>query len=103
MNKVILMGRVGKDPESRDFGQGGQACNFSVATNETWKDKSGVKQEKTTWHKVVCYGKLAGICQEYVKKGKQILIEGKINTRSYDKEGAKVYITEVNADEVKFL
>lgn len=104
VNKVILIGNLGKDPEVR-FTPGGQAvANFSVATSDSWTDKSGHKQERTEWHRIVVWGKLAELCGEYLKKGRQCYIEGRLQTREWtDKEGRKNYTTEVVASSVTFL
>jgi single-strand DNA-binding protein len=104
VNKVILIGHLGQDPEVRFTPSGAAVANFSVATNESWTDKSGTKQEKTEWHKIVVWGKTAEICQKYLKKGKQIYIEGKLQTRQWEnKEGKTQYTTEINAQHVQFL
>jgi single-strand DNA-binding protein len=104
VNKVILIGNLGKDPEVR-FTPGGQAvANFSIATSDSWTDKSGHKQERTEWHRIVVWGKLAELCGEYLKKGRQCYIEGRLQTREWnDKEGRKNYTTEVVASSVTFL
>lgn len=104
VNKVILLGRLGSDPEVR-FTAGGQAvANFRIATSESWKDKSGQKQERTEWHRIVVWGKLAELCGEYLKKGRQVYLEGKIQTQEWtDKEGKKNYTTEIIAQHVTFL
>ncbi len=104
INKVILVGNLGKDPEVK-YTQGGTAfANFSIATSERWTDKNGEKQEKTEWHRVVAWGKLAEICGEYMSKGKQVYIEGKLQTRQWeDKDGNTRYTTEVKADNVMLL
>lgn len=105
INKVILIGNLGADPEVR-FTQGGQAvANFRIATSESWTDKSsGQKQEKTEWHRIVVWGKLAELCGEYLKKGRQCYVEGRLQTREWtDKEGKKNYTTEVVANTVQFL
>lgn len=104
INKAILVGRLGKDPESRFTGDGSQVCNFSLATDESYKDKNGEKVQKTEWHNIVAWRKLAEICATYLKKGSLVYIEGKIQTRSYDdKEGVKRYATEIVASEMKML
>ena len=104
VNKAIIMGAVGGDPDIRYMTNGNAAVNFSVATNESWKDKQGVQQEKTEWHRVVAFGKLAEIIGEYVKKGSKVYIEGKIQTRQWDdKTGTTRYTTEVVASECQFL
>jgi len=96
VNKVILLGRVGKDPEVRSFDNGNKVANFSLATSETWKDKNGEKQESTEWHNVSVFGKLADIVESYVLKGQELYIEGKIKTRSWDDQnGDKKYTTEI--------
>jgi single-strand DNA-binding protein len=104
VNKVILIGNLGADPEVR-FTPGGQAvANFRVATNESWTDKNQQKQERTEWHRIVVWGKLAELCGEYLKKGRQAYIEGRLQTREWtDKEGKKNYTTEVVANQVQFL
>lgn len=104
MNKAIIIGRLGKDPEMKQS-QGGKAiCNFSVATSESWKDQNGQAQENTEWHRIVCFGKTAESCGKYLHKGKEVSIEGRIQTRSWDDpSGQKRYITEIIADQVKFL
>jgi single-strand DNA-binding protein len=104
VNKVILIGNLGADPEVR-FTPGGQAvANFRVATNESWTDKNQQKQERTEWHRIVVWGKLAELCGEYLKKGRQAYVEGRLQTREWtDKEGKKNYTTEVVANTVQFL
>jgi len=97
VNKAILLGRVGKDPEIRDFDNGNKVANFSLATSETWKDKNtGEKKEQTEWHNIAVFGKLAEIVESYVKKGQELYVEGKIKTRYWeDQNGDKKYITEI--------
>jgi len=103
VNKVILVGNLGKDPEIRYTTSGMAVAKFSLATSET-RTKDGQKEEKTEWHNIVAFGKLAEICGEYLAKGKQIYIDGKIQYRSYDdKEGNKKYITEIVANEMRML
>ena len=104
VNKAILIGRLGKDPELR-YTPGGQAvASFSLATGRTWKDKDGQKQEQTTWHNIVVWGKQAEIVKEYLAKGREVYIEGRIDNRSYDdKDGNKRYISEVVAENVRFI
>jgi single-strand DNA-binding protein len=101
VNKVILVGNLGKDPEVR-YTPGGQAvANFTIATNENWTDKQGQKQERTEWHRIVVWGKVAELCGEYLSKGRQVYIEGRLQTREWtNKEGAKQYTTEVVANPV---
>ena len=104
VNKVILVGRLGKDPEARNTPGGAMVVNFTLATSETWTDKQGQKQEKTEWHRIVVWGRSAEICNQYLTKGKQVYIEGKIQTRQWqDKDGATKYTTEINASSVQFL
>jgi single-strand DNA-binding protein len=104
INKVILVGTVGKDPEVRYFQSGDAYCTLSVATSEQWKDKQGEKQEKTEWHRVKFTRKLAEIVGEYVKKGQQIYVEGKLETQKYtDKQGIERYSTDVVADQMQML
>lgn len=104
MNKVIILGRLGQDPQLKFLPGGSAVCNFSVATTEKWKDKEGVAQEKTEWHRIQVFGKLAELCNKYLTKGRQALIEGKLQTRSWDdKDGTKRYATEVVAQSVQFV
>jgi single-strand DNA-binding protein len=104
VNKVILVGRLGQNPEVRYTPSGAAVANFSVATNESWTDKSGQKQEKTEWHKVVVWGKLAELCNQYLIKGRQVYLEGRLQTRQWqDKDGQTKYTTEVQAQTVQFL
>lgn len=104
VNKVILVGRLGADPEVRYTAGGTAVAKFRIATSENWKDKDGNKQEKTEWHSVVAFGKLGEICGEYLSKGKQVYVEGRLQTRSWeDKEGNKRYTTEVNINNMVML
>lgn len=104
VNKVILVGNLGADPEIRYTPSGVAVANFRMATAETFKNKEGQKETKTEWHRVVAFGKLAEICGEYLAKGKQIYIEGKIQTRSWDdKDGNKKYTTEIIANVMQML
>lgn len=105
INKAIILGSVGQDPEIRYFPDGKAVTNISVATNEEWKDKSsGQKQTKTAWHRVVIYGKLAEIAGEYIRKGSQVYIEGKIDYKKWqDKQGNDRYTTEIIADKMQML
>ena len=105
VNKVIIVGHCGRDPESR-YTQGGDCiCNIAVATSESWKDKNtGEKKEMTEWHRVTLYRKLGEIASQYLKKGSQVYIEGKLHTRKWtDKDGIERYTTEIIADEMKML
>ena len=105
VNKVIIVGNLGKDPETRYAPSGDAVTKIVVATTETWKDKtSGEKREATEWHRVVFFGKLAEIAGQYLKKGSQVYLEGKLKTRKWqDKDGQDRYTTEINADEMKML
>lgn len=104
INKAILVGRLGKDPEIRYTPDGAMVTNFNIATDEVWKDKSGEKVQKTEWHRIVTFGKLAEICGKYLLKGKMVYIEGRIQTRTWDdKEGKKNYTTEIIALTMKML
>jgi single-strand DNA-binding protein len=103
INKVILIGSLGKDPEVRFMPNGEAVANFSIATSESWKDKSGIKQEHTEWHNIVAYRKLAEIIGEYLKKGSPIYIEGKLKTRKWEKDGVTRYSTEIIADNMQML
>ena len=105
VNKVIVIGNLGKDPESRYTASGDAVCNFSVATTESWKDKStGEKKEETEWHRVSVFGKLAEICGKYLKKGSQVYIEGSLKTRKWaDKDGQERYTTEIRCNQMTML
>ena len=104
VNKVILVGRLGRDPETRYTGGGQAVANFSVATDETYKDKSGERQKRTEWHKIVVWGKQAEIAQQYLKKGSLIFIEGRIQSREWqDKEGQKRTSFEIVANNFRML
>lgn len=105
LNKATLIGHVGKDPEVRYTGAGMPVATFTVATNESWKDRSsGQIQERTDWHNIVVWNRLAEICGEYVKKGRRIYVEGRIQNRTYDdKEGNKRYISEIVANDIILL
>src|SRR5262245_12477902 len=105
LNKVQLIGNLGKDPELRYTTSGVAVATFTLATNESWRDQDGNTQERTEWHNIVAWRKLAEICGEWLKKGKKIYIEGRIQTRSYDDKntGAKVYRTEIVADNMIML
>jgi single-strand DNA-binding protein len=105
VNKVILVGNLGRDPETRYNPEGAAITNVSVATTDTWKDKStGEKQERTEWHRVVFFSRLAEIAGEYLKKGSQVYIEGSLRTRKWtDKEGQERYTTEIVADRMQML
>lgn len=102
VNKVILLGNLGKDPETKYMSNGEAVTNITLATTETWKDKNGEKQEKTEWHRVTFYRKLAEIAGQYLKKGSQVYIEGRLETRKWtDKSGVERYTTEIIAHEMK--
>jgi single-strand DNA-binding protein len=105
VNKVILVGRLGRDPEIRYTPSGAAVANFSVATSEEWRDKdSGEKQERTEWHRIVAWRRLGEICGEYLRKGSQVYIEGRLQTRSWeDRDGNKRYTTEVIAQNMQML
>lgn len=103
INKAIIVGNVGKDPEIRYMPNGEAVANFSIATSDSWKDKSGVKQERTEWHNIVAYRKLAEIISQYVKSGVPLYIEGKLQTRKWEKDGITRYSTEIIADEMQML
>ncbi len=105
VNKVILIGRLGRDPEIRYFQDGTAVANFSMATSEEWKDKeTGEKRERTEWHRIVAFRRLGEICGEYLSKGKQVYIEGKLQTREWqDKEGNQRYTTEIVASGMQML
>ena len=104
INKAILIGRLGRDPEVRYAQSGTAVTTFTVATSERWKDKnSGEMQERTEWHRIVAFGKLGEICGEYLTKGKQVYIEGRLQTRSWEQDGVTRYTTEIVASDMKML
>ena len=104
VNIAIILGRLGHDPSNKITDAGLSITNFSVATSKVYKDKSGEKKETTTWHNVVCFNKLADIAKQYLAKGRQVYIEGKLQTRSYEgKDGVKKYVTEIVANNIQFL
>jgi single-strand DNA-binding protein len=103
VNKVILVGNLGADPELKYTPSSRALCNLRIATTEVYKDKGGQKQEKTEWHRVTVWGDQAENCSKYLAKGRSVYIEGRLQTRSYDKDGQKHYATDVVADRVVFL
>ena len=104
VNKVIIVGNLGRDPETRYMPDGGAITNISVATTDKWKDKNGEMQEKTEWHRVAFFGKLAEIAGEYLKKGSQVYVEGRLQTRKWqDKDGQDKYTTEIVANQMQML
>src|SRR5690348_10384557 len=104
VNKVILLGNLGRDPETRYTTGGDAVTNLNVATNEQWKDKNGEKQERTEWHRVVLFGRQAEVAGEYLKKGRSVYIEGRLQTRKYtDKDGVEKYSTEIVADRMQLV
>jgi len=103
INKVILVGNVGKDPEIRHLDNNVSVANFPLATSETYTNKNGERITNTEWHNVVAWRGLAEVCEKYVQKGKQLYIEGKIRTRSYEQDGTKKYMTEIFADTLQML
>jgi single-strand DNA-binding protein len=104
VNKVILIGNLGRDPETRYTTGGDAVTNLNIATSEQWKDKSGEKQERTEWHRVVLFGRQAEIAGEYLKKGRSVYIEGRLQTRKYtDKDGVEKYSTEIVGDRMQLL
>ena len=104
VNKVILLGNLGRDPETRYTTGGDAVTNLNIATSEQWKDKSGEKQERTEWHRVVLFGRQAEVAGEYLKKGRSVYIEGRLQTRKYtDKDGVEKYSTEVVADRMQLI
>ena len=103
INKVILVGNVGKDPEVKHLDSETAVANFSLATSENYTNKSGEKVETTEWHNIVCWRRLATLAENYIRKGSQVYIEGRIRTRSYEQDGLKKYITEINADTIQLL
>jgi single-strand DNA-binding protein len=105
LNKVILIGNLGKDPETRYAPSGDAICNLTLATTETWKDKStGERRDATEWHRVVFFGRVAEVAAQYLRKGSQIYVEGRLQTRKWqDKDGQDRYTTEIRGDEMKML
>lgn len=104
INKVILVGRLGSDPEVRYTPDGTAVANFSIATSDEWTDKAtGEKKERTEWHRIIAWRKLGEICGEYLSKGRQVYVEGKLQTRSWEKDGVTRYSTEIIASDVQFL
>lgn len=104
VNKVIIVGRLGADPELKTLGSGQAVANFNVATSENWVDREGQKQERTEWHRIVVWGKLAEICRQYLAKGRQVFVEGKLQTRNWeDQQGQKRYTTEIVASNIQFI
>ena len=104
INKCILVGNLGSDPEVKYMPSGGAVTNFSLATADSWKDKtSGERVDKTEWHRVVAFNRLAEICGEYLKKGAQVYVEGALRTRSYEKDGNKMYTTEIVISKMQML
>ncbi|TLU87696.1 MAG: single-stranded DNA-binding protein [Chlorobium sp.] len=105
LNKVMLIGHLGNDPELRTTSSGQSVANFTLATNENFKDSNGNLQERTEWHRIITWGKLAEICNQYLKKGRQVYIEGRLQTRSWDdaKSGEKKYTTEIVCSDMQML
>lgn len=105
LNKVMLIGHLGNDPELRTTTSGQSVANFTLATNESFKDSSGNLQERTEWHRIITWGKLAEICNQYLKKGRQVYVEGRLQTRSWDdaKSGEKKYATEIVCSDMQML
>lgn len=104
VNKVIIVGRLGNNPELRTISTGNQVANFNLATSENWNDKEGQKQERTEWHRIVVWGKLADLASKYLSKGRQVYIEGRLQTRSWeDDKGQKRYTTEIICNNMQFL
>jgi single-strand DNA-binding protein len=103
INKVILVGNVGKDPEVKHLDSETAVANFSLATSENYINKNGERVENTEWHNIVCWRRLALLAENYIRKGSQVYIEGRIRTRTYEQDGIKKYITEINADTIQLL
>lgn len=104
VNKAIIVGRLGADPEVKTVSSGQTVCRLSVATSENWTDRDGQKQERTEWHRVVVWGRMAEICGQHLSKGRQVYVEGRLQTRSWeDQQGQKKYTTEIVATTVQFL
>jgi single-strand DNA-binding protein len=104
VNKVVLIGHLGRDPEVRYTADGRAVANFNIATSEEWTDKdTGEKKQRTEWHRIVAWRRLGEICGEYLSKGRQVYVEGKLQTRSWEKDGITRYTTEIVASDVQFL
>ncbi len=104
INKVILIGNLGKDPDVRYTPGGAAVANFTIATNENWTNKEGSREERTEWHRIVAWGKIAELCGEYLSKGRTVYVEGRLQTRKWqDKDGQEKYTTEIVAQTVQFL
>lgn len=104
INKAIIVGRLGGEPELKTLSSGSPVCNFNVATSESWTDSNGQKQERTEWHKVVVFSGLAELCSQYLQKGSLVYLEGKLKTRKWeDKNKIERYTTEIHATSVQFL
>ncbi len=104
VNKVILIGNLGRDPEVRHTPSGAAVTNFSIATNEAWNNRDGQREERTEWHRIVAFGKLAEICGQYLKRGKQVYVEGRLQTRQWeDRDGNKKSTTEIVATNITML
>lgn len=103
VNKVILVGNLGKDPEVRTLENGRKVANFSLATSESYKDRNGERVERTEWHNIVFWGPVADVIERYVKKGSKLYVEGKLRTRSYEQDGVKKYITEIDGQSMTML
>lgn len=104
VNKVVLIGHLGRDPEVRYTADGRAVANFNIATSEEWTDKdTGEKKQRTEWHRIVAWRRLGEICGEYLSKGRQVYVEGKLQTRSWEKDGVTRYTTEIIASDVQFL
>ena len=104
VNKAILVGNLGRDPELRQTPSGQSVCNFTLATSENWTDRNGERVERTEWHRIVAWGKTGELCAQYLSKGRTVYVEGRIQTREWeDKDGNKRYTTEINAQTVNFI
>lgn len=104
VNRVTIAGNLGSDPDIVSFNNGGKIANISIATSDKWNDKeTGELREKTEWHRIVLHGKVVNIAEKYLKKGSAVYVEGKLSTRSYDKDGQKFYVTEIHADNMQML
>lgn len=102
-NQVVLLGRLGGDPEVKHLQGDKIVARFSLATSKVWKDRDGQKHDKTEWHRIVIWGRLAEVCEKYLKKGSIVLIVGEINNKSWEADGVKKYSTEINAKEIQFI
>lgn len=102
-SKIIILGRLGKDPEIKATSAGAAVCKFSVATSKKWTDKQGQKHEKTSWHNCICFGNLASIASQYLRQGREVFIEGEVDYQEYEKDGVKKFFTQIIVQQLTFI